>query len=499
MVSKCFVGVCGWAVVLLLAPGSVGATDEGDLGLVQAARNRDTAAVKALLGQGAEVDETEPDGATALHWAAYRDDDATVEVLVRAGANANAVNDYGVTPLWLACQNGSAAVVERLLKSGADPNIAHVSGVTPLMAASRVGGVAAVRELLGHGAEVNAREGKRWQTALMWAVAQRHGEVARALIEGGADVHARSRLRRMTVNTGIAANGPIAWRREAPPHLVERDEGGYTPLLFAARNGDVEVARILLAGGANVNDVAPAGTSALVVAIHSGHYPLGRFLLDRGADPNAAGAGYTALHAAILRGSLEAASALLAHGADPNAVLKNGTPQRRNSDDYALWWSFAGATPLWLAARYLEPDIMRLLVANGANPEVGKERSTRLIAVSNGLSGHGRSGDSQRALTLTQVEKERALEGVRLVLQLGADVNAADEQGDTALHKAASRGLDRVAQLLVENGAKLDATNSLGETPLAMTYTKVDVESGGQLRLEHKSTRELLSKLGAIK
>ena len=177
-------------------------------------------------------------------------------------------------------------------------NAALPSGETPLMTAARTGIVIAVRGLLSHGADVNAREGSRGQTALMWAVAQRHPDVVRLLIESGADIRARSSVRRVIVNTGTAG-GDAAFNGSM---VVPEDRGGYTPLLFAARYGDVDSAGLLLDAGADVNDTAPTGTSALVVAAHGGHTALARFLLDKGADANAADAGYTALHAAILRG-----------------------------------------------------------------------------------------------------------------------------------------------------------------------------------------------------
>jgi ankyrin repeat protein len=208
-----------------------------------------------------DVNARQPDGATALHWAAHWDDLEAADLLIHAGANVNAANDLAVTPLALSCENGNTAMVDKLLQAGAYPNAAVETGETALMTASRGGSLGAVEALLTRGADVNAKEPSRGQTALMWAVAQQHPAIVRALIEHGADIHARSHVRHVYVNRGGRSNGEI-------------EQGGFTPLLFAARQGDINSAELLLAAGANVNETAPDGTSALVVAAHSGH---GRF------------------------------------------------------------------------------------------------------------------------------------------------------------------------------------------------------------------------------
>src|SRR5262245_53888625 len=279
------------STVVLLSAANLAA--QGRLRLVDAVKRQDRQAVRALLKQKADVNAAEGDGATALHWASYKDDIETVELLIRAGATVDAANDLGVTPLSLACANGNAAVVAKLLTAKANPNLATPGGVSPLMIAARVGSVPTVNALLAAGANVNASEASRGQTALMWAAAQRHSDVVRMLIDHGADIRARSRVSLLRVNRG----GPNGTDADVS-HVDDVEKGGSTALLFAARQGDLESAKLLVAAGADVNTTAPDGYSALVLASHSGHGALASFLLEHGADPNSAGAGFTALHTA---------------------------------------------------------------------------------------------------------------------------------------------------------------------------------------------------------
>ena len=448
--------------------------------IVDAARAQDTDAVRTLLAEGADVDAAQPDGATALHWAAYRDDHETAALLLDAGTDVNATNELGATPLWLAADNGSAVMVERLLEAGADPDIALHNGETPVMTASRTGNADAVRHLAARGADLNAKERSRAQTALMWAVAQGHHEVIEVLLAHGARVDARSRIRPRMMHAA-ATNGSqydqgVIWNR-----------GGYTPLLFAARHGDVEAGRRLVGAGADIDDAAPTGASVLVVAAHSGHVDFVRFALAAGADPNDIGAGYAPLHAAILRGDLELATALLAGGADPNARLEKGTPLRRAGQDWAIAPQHVSATPYWLAAFYQEANIMRALAAWGADPGLTTlerwayvfERAggigpphiaggfqTPLLAAVSGANNRGRRFNS--SLRNPDREERAAYEAARAAIEHGADVNRTDHVGTAPVHSAAQRNYATVVELLAENGADLNLRNGQGRTALAL-------------------------------
>lgn len=464
--------------------------------LIEAVRHQDHVAVRTLLSEQADVTATQPDGATALHWAVHQEDLDTAGLLVGAGADVNAATDLGVTPIVMASVRGNAALVEQLLTAGADPDAALSSGETALMGAARAGSLDAVNALLARGANVNGTEATRDQSALMWAVANRHPLVTHALLENGADVHARSATRRRVFNMGGSrsagsASGGIA--------LEEVELGGSTPLLFAARSGDVESARLLVVAGADVRDTTADGNTALVIAAHGGHGVLAAFLLDAGADPNLTPLGYSALHAAVLRGTLRdrgvanddpgagvaLVRTLLAHGADPDARLAKGTPVRRWSHDFAFMDRWAGATPFWLAAKFLEIEMMRVLVDAGADPRLPSRDGTTPLMAAAGL-GYSRGGGSAfikdrrdfssynpvesaaRGSTIPAAEERLALEVVRAALDLGADANAANDAGDTALHAAAAHGMNTVIGLLTDGGADLHAENRRGQTPLAL-------------------------------
>jgi uncharacterized protein len=479
---------------LLVSAGTSAAT--ADVRLADAVKKGDTAAVRTLLAGGIDVNAAQGDGATALHWAAYRDDGEAADLLIRSGANADVPNDVGITPLMLAAENGSAGMVARLLKAGANPNARLESGETVLMTASRAPSADAVRSLLAHGANPNAKESWRDQTALMWAVARRRPAIVRALIDGGADVHARTRPWWELVNpTGSEDGTGVEWIQE----------GGFTPLLFAAREGDLESASLLVAAGARVDDTAASGTSALVVAVHSGNRSVAAFLLSKGADANAADAGYSALHLAILRNDADIVADLLSHGADPNAPLERPTAGRRASAELQLRPAVVGATPFWIAARYGEPQIMERLAAAGADPLFVKTTTVPAIVQPSEVNGRpvpepagmtammaALSSENIRrrllATTVPNAEEHVVLDAVRLTAKLGVDVNAADEDGDTALHRAAKLRFNSVVQFLVEQGARLDVRNAFGQTPLMIASAAA---AGG------RATADLLRKLGA--
>jgi ankyrin repeat protein len=464
--------------------------------LLDAARRDDAERVAALLKAHADVNVRQADGATALHWAAQHDDLPLASMLLKAGARAGAADDTGATPLFLACMNRSGAMVTLLLDRKADPNAALLTGETALMTCSRTGNPSAVRALVAHGADVNRREPQHSQTALMWAAAGGHAEAVAALLNAGADVRARSRTYSQTVTSEVTQRAG----RETLNYNVLR--GGSTALLFAARSGDAESVRVLVDGGANVDDAQPNGMTALVEAAYSGHEDVGILLLDKGADPNAREVGYTALHAAVLRGGVRLVQALLAHSADPNVRMTKGTPVRRNSEDFELPATLIGATPYFLAAKFLEPDIMRALASAGADTRLSlPSGDTPLMAA----AGMGASPQTDRrglsVLDGGRVEDEsRVVDTVAVALANGDDVNAANGSGDTALHASALLGYDRVIRQLADAGTKFETKNRRGQTALTLIVGK----PGATLRSPDRTNRgpsestvELLRTLGA--
>ncbi len=413
--------------------------------LVDAAKNSDQVAVRALLKQGADVNATDADGTTALLWASYRDDIETAELLLRAGANVNASNDLGATPIWTASLNGSTAMVRTLLQAGANPNLALLLGETPIMVAARSGNPVVVEQLLAKGANANAR-GARGQTALMWAVAQKHPEIVKRLLAHGADVHARSDV--WSQMMAVPPHGRPEYNSMIP-------HGSDTALMFAARGGDVTSAKLLVAAGAKVNDADAWGISATVLAAHAGYGELVEFLLEKGADPNSAAAGFSALHAAVMRRDEKMVGTLLTRGADPNAPVRTWTPTRRSSNDLHFGPALVGATPFWLAARFSMPAVMRVLVKHGANPlfvhrveyhaEGGTHRSEATTAL---MAATGMGGGTAWVQPDRSERESLTLETVKLTLELGVDVNAANTDGRTALDAAKVQKYESVVSFL---------------------------------------------------
>ncbi len=415
--------------------------------LADAAEQRNRTLIRTLLDARADVNAAQADGMTALHWAVYNDDVDTARLLVRSGANVNAANRYGVPPLSLACTNGNADLVKLLLGAGADANASAQGGETVLMTAARAGSVEAVKALLARGANPNARE-RLDQTALMWAAAEGHAAVVRTLIDGGADVRAKLK-------------------------------SGFTPLFFAVREGHIDATREILEAGVNVNDTLQReekgpvlavndpvrkGTSPLMMAVENGHFELAVALVEAGADPNDRRTGFTPLHAvswvrrpdASDRGdpspigsgrltSLQFVRALVERGANVNARLDKGAPRAPSS---ASMIGMEGATLFLMAADRADLPLMRLLRELGADPFLpNADKSTPLMAA----AGLGTSDPLEEAGT-----ESEALEAVQFLLDLGADINAVDNKGETAMHGAAYGNFPTIVKLLADRGADIN-------------------------------------------
>lgn len=443
---------------LVVAVSAIGSASGASL--VDAVKSKDQSAIRELLRKHTDINASDVDGATALHWTAYQDDAETAELLLRAGANVKAANRYGVTPLSLVCINGNAAFIEMLLKAGADPNTTLPGGERVLMTAARSGNVAAVKMLISRGADVHSKETRRGQTAIMWAAAEGHAAVVEALIQAGADFR-------------------------------ERLDSGYTPFLFAVREGHIDVARVLLKAGEDVNAVVQAAptrsrlasgagfpkpsTSPLILAVINGHFELAAMLLDAGADPNAIGPGYTALHAVTWvrkpgggdndpapqgsgsMTSLELVKKLASRDANLNARMTKPVKVGLTG------LNTLGATPFLLAARTADAELMRTLATLGADPRLPNANNATPLIVAAGL---GTRSPGEDAGTESEV-----LEAVQVALELGNDLNAVDNNGETAMHGAAYKNLPAVVQLLADKGAKIEVwnrKNKHGWTPLTI-------------------------------
>jgi uncharacterized protein len=481
------------ALTLLMASGLLHATEPNDSRLVEAARNQDQKAVRALLTQKVDVNARSSDGATALLWLAHWNDLDTANLLLGAGADANTANDFRMTPLSEACTNGNSTLVRLLLKSGANPNTAIATGETPLMTCARSGSADAVRMLIEYGAAVNAKEPAQGQTALMWAAAERHPDVVKAFIEAHADLTATTKQ-------------------------------GFTAIHFAARLGDLESVKLLLAAGVDVNILTHTaegstnrvssflgiaksqgalGYTPLLVAVVRGRVDLALYLLDHGADPNNIAAGFTPLHWASSQwesftanpvygfedpmsgipdrqAKLRLVKALLAHGANVNTRATKPQPQFAGG-----YLDVTGATPFLLAASANDIEMMHILLDAGADPKILTASNASAIMAAAGLN-HSIGEDT--------VTEAQAMETVKLLLDLGVDPKGETTFGENALFGPGYRGWNKLLAELIDLGVNVNAVSKAGVTPYLAAHGDGD-RLGGVLY--NKEGAELLAKHGA--
>ena len=537
--------------------------------VADAAMKGDQTAVRALIQQKADVNAPQSDGATAIQWAAYRSDSEMTDILIAAGANVKAANSDGATPLFLASANGSAAVIGKLLNAGADANEPQPFGQTPLMFAARSGHVDAIQVLLDHKADVNVKEAVRGTTALMWAAEQRHPAAVKLLVEHGASVGALSdpdtkgnkayiapTARQRAINDGIALDGTLAangrrggGRQQAAPAPKagapgaddiaaadeaaaqasfgrgrDKDGGGLTALVYAAREDCLECVKVLLEAGANVNQTTRYGWTPLLTATQNRHYVLAAYLLDHGADPNLANkGGWRPLYIATDNRNIESGDypvrkpdmdhleyikLLLNHGADVNArvcgtastsdkCVGDSTETRTN---FTMQWLYEdGATPFLRAAQSGDVTLMKLLLTRGADPKIATTNGDTALSVAAGVGW-------VEGVTYEWSEADN-LEAVKICLDLGLDPNFKDGDGRVALHGAGHKGRNSVVQLLVDRGAKLDVHDDgsrdtisgsmFGHTWLALDYAQGLVRVGVQSAIAHPATADFIRELMA--
>jgi len=486
----------GSALLLVLLWARLDAADPPGAALLDAVKQGNRTAVQALIKQRVNVNAADVDGMTALHWAAKADDLQTASLLIAARANVNATSRYGVAPLWLAALNGSPRMVEALLKAGADAKARFGEGQTVLMTAARTGNPDVVRALLGYGAEVDAKEGVYGETPLMMAASQNNGEAVRMLLESGAQINMTSTVIRIE-------GGGFGSRRY--------DGGGFTALLFAAREGAIDAARVLAEAGADLNASDKDGFTPMIFAILNGHYDVAAMLLEKGADPNAVDAsGRGALYAAVDQNTFEwsfnrppalpsgrltavdLVKKLLAAGANPNQRLtRKVIPAKHTTDGNPNLTK--GVTPFMKAASTTDVELMRILLAAGANPLLTNDVQTNALMISAGIEWRDVGGLGS---------EENAIEAIKICMSYGLDVNTFNRRGQTAMHGAAMRGGDSIVKFLLAQGASLDVRDKTGRTPLDEALGRPAGGGGADYRHDRKNStvnliRQLLADQGS--
>lgn len=444
-------------LLLLCLVAALHAADSDSL-LMDAVKSGNRETVRALLKQNAPVNVLHADGTTVLHWAARADDLEIVQMLIKSGASAKVADRYGITPLSLAAELGDAALIDVLIKAGADVNVAQPDGETILMTAARTGKPEALKSLIAHGANVNAREKQFGETAMMWAAAENNGAAIRVLAAAGADKNARSILMKFPEFKFITS-GMVT---------TSLPRGDWTPLMYAARQGSVDAASALAEIGADLNLADPEGSTALNLAIINAHFDLAEVLLQKGADPNIADStGMTALYAAVdmhtlgpmlsrpgpkVTDKLDAADLvgkLIDHDANANVRLKRPIIGRHHDSGDATMGE--GTTPLIRATKNVDTSVIKTLLEGGADPSIAqKDYSTPMMV----------------AIRAAASPEANTIDALKLFVKHGADVDAFNAAGQTALHIAAGRGADDVVRFLASQGASLNLKDKQGNTPL---------------------------------
>jgi ankyrin repeat protein len=418
-------------LTLLAVPTVAQHASSNDFRVLDAVKRRDARTLTTLIRAKADVNAAQPDGATALAWAIHLGERSMAEALLTAGAKVNVVDEYGETPLTLAAANGDTAIVQRLLKAGANARNARWNGETALMIAAGAGNLETVRQLVLHGADVNVAEPRRGQTALMWAAAEGHADVVGALLEIGAN-----------------------------PKTVSKS--GFNALAFAVAKNDVASTRRLMAAGLDPNFTLPSGNKLLMMAMAFGHTEAAGALLDGGADITATDrAGNTPIHVAAQAGNLVLVKQLLAKGADPNVrTAAAAAPAARGGGGGGRAVVGGSLTPLMVAARANHLDVMKALIAAGADPALRADNGTTLLMYAAGAK----------------------LPTVQYAYEIDSNVLVVNQSGQTPIHASVSGGTGRtqdeivqVIQFLADKGAKLDELDAAGRTALSQAdFSPID-------------------------